>query len=158
MTSDAQYDLLNVKRTLYANHIETNTITLNDTTLRGNIHTSGKRVKELYEAQENTNCYTDEHHKTVEKLQSLVKSNDSMITVNPCFFKLHSHHEINDVTMPDKSYCMCLDDNNNVIYKIKTNNTISYGQLTSIEPHINIKIQHHANSNCDLVMDLSTTQ
>uniref|UniRef100_A0A6C0FBG7 Uncharacterized protein n=1 Tax=viral metagenome TaxID=1070528 RepID=A0A6C0FBG7_9ZZZZ len=140
MPSDAQYDILNVKNTLYANNIQTNTITLNDTTIRANIHTTGKRIKELYERQQNTNCYTDEDCTVVNNLKQLVESDYTPTTINPCFVKLIHHSEINDDTMPDNSYIMCLDDNNNAIHKIKTNGSINYGQVTEIEPYINVQI------------------
>ena len=153
MTKDGAFDILSVKRTLYVNNIEANSITLSDTTLRGNVHTSGKRVKELYEAQQNTNCYCDKDKETVNELQNIYcKQNDTIIQTPP-FIKLVSHSDIDDEHMPDNTYVLCLDDNNDPMYKLKVQNEIKFGSIATSKPYINVELF----TGTHMAMSLSST-
>ena len=144
MNKDGRFDILQVSNTLIANDIQANSITLRDTVLKGNIHTSGKRVKELYENQKNTNCFEDAHKDLVIHLdKNITQSKDNVMFKKPIFQPLIMHNLIKDENIPNDSYCICLDDEYNPIYKMKINDVIKYTPLTAYEPKIRICINNN---------------
>jgi hypothetical protein len=137
---DGSFDVLQVRNTLYVNNIEANTITMNDTTLKGNIHTTGKKVKELYEKQRNTNAFEDHHKSVVEGLEKVCTINDVYTVNQPMFTKMYKHGEIDDETMPDNTSVICLDDERKPIYKMKIDGEIQYVSMGTYKPNIKIDL------------------
>lgn len=141
MVQDGKYDVLNVTRALYVNEVHANSITLHDTTFRGNIHTSGRKVKELYENQKNTNCFTDQHKRKVEDMSGTMVVEDTHVEfVKPVFFKLPHAATVVDEMIPNNSGCMCLDDDQNIIYKVKKDNEVGYVSLDFHQPKVKVDI------------------
>ena len=135
---DGSFDILQVRRTLYANNIEANTITMNDTTFKGNVHTTGKKVKELYESQRNTNAFEDHHKQSIEGLEKVCTTNEHLIIHKPMFTKMFKHFEINDDHMPDNTSIVCLDDNDKPVYKMKINGEVLFSSMGTYKPSVKI--------------------
>jgi hypothetical protein len=141
MAQDGKYAILNVTKSLYVNDIHANSITLHDTTFRGNIHTSGKKIKELYEAQKNTNCFTDDDkHQSHVLAQNTEMCDSHVVFTKPVFFKLPRASTVDEDSIPDNSGCMCLDDNENIVYKIKKGGVVGYTALHFFEPQVKVTI------------------
>lgn len=139
MVNDAKFDVVSVTRSLYARNIEAESITLHDTTLRGDVHTSGRRVKELYEMQRNTNCFDDSHKSTVEDVQrNVTMTGQGMVTHGFCHLK--SHAEVDDERMPDNTFTICLDDAGAPMYKFKIAGSVTYGGIATCTPRVEVDL------------------
>lgn len=118
MARDAMYDFVHVKKQLFANNIQANSITLHDTTLRSNIHTSGRRVKELYESQQDTNCFSDNDRAAVTSFRNACNGNEALVFESPVYHRLYHHSVVNP---PTDTYCICADDTGCIVVKANVN-------------------------------------
>ena len=121
---DASYTNLEVKQRIVARTIRANEIQLNDTTLVSNIGMAGARIKCLYEAQANTNSFTDKYKRTIEKLSNAVTV-DRLIHLNkPVFFALPLESDIDERNIPINAACICRGTRGGLVYKCNIDEVI----------------------------------
>lgn len=117
---DASFEVLEVTKVLHANEIHADSITFNDTSFKGNIYTSGSRIKELYESQRNTNAFTDDNAFFISSLKNNIKSKNDIM-----YHKIPFSKDISDDEIPEQSMVVCLNNSGQLIQKVKYNNIVT---------------------------------
>ena len=120
--------------------IRTNKIFLNNSTLISDLKMAGSRIKQLYEQQHNTNAFTDNIKSTFESLIKHIKLSTYGLFTPPVFSKLLHYQHIPDDVIPLNNSVLCIDDDNNLVYKCNINNSIKLYKLQEFKQKVNINL------------------
>ena len=136
---DAKYSNIEAEKIhstrIESTEIRTERLLLNDKCIVSDINLAGTRVKQLYEAQQNTNTFTDANKETLENLDKTITKKDEIVIVNfPTFQKFHAMN----VDVPTSSFAYCIDTDGNVFMKANTNGVIKWAIVPLSEPKINV--------------------
>ena len=102
--------------------------------------TAGATIKKLYEGQRNTNPFDDIMKMKLLSLDSTIQRNNDQVVLPQTAFKLPLIDEIKIEQIPNQHATMCFDNDGNVIYVCRFNNTIKHYTLPVYEPYIELKI------------------
>jgi hypothetical protein len=139
MKQDDCYQNLQVKKNLHANVIYASKLVLDDATLSSTTHLLGNDVKQLYESQRNTNCFTDENKKTLQSLSTTISTSSEIVYVKTIpVFHLPNVREVHDSLLHNQSYCICSSDDGKLMYRTKMNNLVKDYYFHVYEPYVKV--------------------
>lgn len=139
MSKEASFTNLKCN-SIMSDSIRTNKIFLNNSTLISDLKMAGSRIKQLYEQQHNTNAFTDNIKSTFESLIKHIKLSTYGLFTPPVFSKLLHYQHIPDDVIPLNNSVLCIDDDNNLVYKCNINNSIKLYKLQEFKQKVNINL------------------
>lgn len=156
MMSNGCYNSLEVRQLLKARTISAKKIFLEDVTLESNPSMLGSRIKKLYEQQKDTNTFSDEDKQFLDTLKQQISLRNNTFHVNSNqYTKLVSINDLDDEEMPNNSSCLCIADNDEVVYKIKLNEKVSYKKMQPSSTNHRVNSYISINDDDSVSLDLS---
>jgi len=151
---DASYNSIDVKNIIRANVIEadnikSNSITLKDVHLNVDINLTNKKVKEAYEANEDTNCYDDDAENTVKSIQNLMhfeQNNTCMISPGSMFLSnangtfVQVPDDVNYENIPENHGVWCYNSEYGMIFKFKKNGKLLFMHGNTFEYSVPVEL------------------
>ena len=153
MSKEASFTNLKCN-SIMSDSIRTNKIFLNNSTLISDLKMAGSRIKQLYEQQYNTNAFTDNIKSSFETLIKHIKLSTYGLFTPPVFSKLLHYQHIPDDVIPLNNSVLCIDDNNNLIYKCNINNSIKLFKLQEYVPQVDVNLTSFNNDTIKLNLNL----
>ena len=129
---EAQYTFLNVTNKLQASTIYADEIVLKDNILKSDLDMCRKRLKTIYESNDDCNVFTDKHKNIVENTEKNFTLAPYVSTNIPNIQELYENSE----KIPNNSSTLCVDEFSNLIHFCKINNTIKLFKIPEYEPII----------------------
>lgn len=139
---DGSFEVLEVTKVLHANEIHADSITFNDTSFKGNVYTSGSRIKELYESQKNTNAFTDEDVSFLHTLKNSYRCNNDTM-----YQRIPLSKDVCDEDIPEQCMVVCLNDSGQLIQKVKFNNIVTIYSFKQQEQKVFLNMSVNEDTN-----------
>jgi len=135
-------------KTVHAEKIIVNTLVLKDTTLQSDISMAGTKVKQLYESQRNTNCFSDNDKMKLDTLNEMFSKQCNVLkTECPMYNKLVYLQDIDIESIPLMHSLLCIDKQTNTLLNVaNVNGELKMYKYETYIPYVRTDIIVDENS------------
>ena len=144
-------------KTVQAETIVANTLVLKNTTLQSDISMAGAKVKQLYESQRNTNCFSDNDKIKLDSLhETFFKQCNFLTTRCPMYSKLVYLQDIDIESIPLMHTILCIDKHtNNLLNVANVNGEIKMYKYETYIPYIKTDLAVDEKSGVKISLNVS---
>ena len=134
---------------IHSNSIYTDKLILKDTNIHTDINVSANKLKEMYEANLDTNCYNDASMYLVNNLNAQLNIDDKNLVINNektflnsekgIFTKIYDDIEYENI--PDDYGIWCFNEKYGMIFKFKKNGICYFTHGNTYEYNLPVKLE-----------------